>query len=76
MAGDIVTKAPKTMAGRRTIAIPPNVVPVLEDHLERFVGTGPDSLVAVGEKGGPLFSLRRGPGHAMRWGGRNYGSTT
>jgi integrase len=56
MAGDIVTKAPKTMAGRRTIAIPPNVVPVLEDHLERFVGTGPDSLVAVGEKGGPLLT--------------------
>jgi integrase len=56
MGGDIVTKAPKTNAGRRTIAIPPNVVPVLTDHLERYVSPGPDSLVAVGEKGGPLLT--------------------
>jgi integrase len=54
MHGVMIDKQPKTDAGRRTVAIPPNVVPMLSDHLERFVGTAPESFVAVGEKGGPL----------------------
>ena len=54
MAGVTVEKAPKSEAGRRTIAIPANVVPYLTTHLERFVESGADALVMVGEHGGPL----------------------
>jgi integrase len=45
MDGTTVEKAPKTDAGRRTIAIPKNVVPVLTDHLQRHVGPEPDALL-------------------------------
>jgi integrase len=55
MAGEMIEKAPKSEAGRRTVAIPPNVVPALTAHLERYVGTDPDSAVIVGEKGGRLL---------------------
>lgn len=54
MAGDIIEKAPKTEAGRRTVTVPSNVLPALEGHLDRFVAPARDSLVVVGEKGGPL----------------------
>lgn len=54
MAGVTVEKAPKSDAGRRTIAIPANIVPHLTTHLERFVESGADALVMVGEHGGPL----------------------
>jgi integrase len=43
--GTTVEKAPKTDAGRSTIAIPANVVPVLTDHLHRHVGPEPDALL-------------------------------
>jgi integrase len=46
-----IEKAPKTNAGRRTLAVPPNVLSVLEDHLKTFVGAEPDAPVLVGEKG-------------------------
>lgn len=52
--GRVVTKAPKTKAGRRTIAIPPNVLPALVAHLDGFVGPDADALLLSGEKGGPL----------------------
>jgi integrase len=55
MAGEMVEKAPKSEAGRRTIAIPSNVIPVLTAHLARHVGPDPDSAVIVGEKGGRLL---------------------
>jgi integrase len=45
MDGTTVEKAPKTEAGRRTIAVPENVVPVLTDHLQRHVGPEPDALL-------------------------------
>jgi integrase len=45
MDGTTVEKAPKTDAGRRTIAIPTNVVPALTDHLQRHVGSEPDALL-------------------------------
>jgi integrase len=34
---------PKTAAGVRTLTIPPNVIPVVIDHLDRFVGAAPDA---------------------------------
>ncbi len=36
------------------MAIPAALVAVLEDHLDRFVGSAPDALVFTGDKGGPL----------------------
>jgi integrase len=45
MDGTTVEKAPKTDAGRRTIAIPANVVPAITDHLQRHVGPEPDALL-------------------------------
>jgi integrase len=47
-------KEPKTKAGRRTIAIPPHVIPAIVDHLASYTGPDPDDLVVTGEKGGPL----------------------
>ena len=54
MDGTEITKAPKSRAGRRTLAIPPNVLPALEQHLERWVGPEPDAPVLVGEKRKPV----------------------
>lgn len=54
MKGRTLTKGPKTSAGRRTLALPPNLTDDLADHLARFVGPEPDALVFTGEKGGPL----------------------
>ncbi|MGH3733068.1 MAG: tyrosine-type recombinase/integrase, partial [Acidimicrobiales bacterium] len=54
MAGVTVEKAPKTEAGRRSIAIPPNVVPHLTRHLGCFVAPDTDAWVMIGEFGGPL----------------------
>ena len=54
MAGVTVEKAPKTEAGRRTIAMPSNVYSYLTVHLQRFAAPGPDGLVVLGQYGGPL----------------------
>jgi integrase len=45
MNGDAIEKAPKTEAGRRTVAIPPNIVPTIESHLSQFVDPPPDAYV-------------------------------
>jgi integrase len=45
MSGQTIIKSPKTRAGRRTIAIPSNVIELLSDHLENFVEHDPESLV-------------------------------
>lgn len=39
------TLGPKTDAGVRALAVPPNVVPVLVEHLTRFVGPEPDDFL-------------------------------
>ena len=39
---------PKTEEGRRDVVIPPNVVPLLVDHLNRFAGIGPDGWLFEG----------------------------
>jgi len=43
MKGRTVAKEPKTAAGRRTVAIPPPVVPTLRRHLSKYVSTEPDT---------------------------------
>lgn len=45
---------PKSEAGRRTVALPPEVFDALVDHLDRFVGPQPSAWVFTGDKGGPL----------------------
>jgi len=48
MAGTMVDKAPKSDAGRRTVAVPSNIVPALKDHLADHVASGRDALVLAG----------------------------
>jgi integrase len=52
MAGEMIEKAPKTSAGTRTVALPANVLPALEAHLQSFVGPDPNDPVIVGERTG------------------------
>jgi hypothetical protein len=54
MHGKSLVKAPKTQAGRRTIAVPESLMPKIRNHLERFAGEGPDDLVFMGITGFPL----------------------
>lgn len=48
---------PKTDAGRRTVALPPPLIPLLADHVGKFAAPGPHGLVFCGARGG---MLRRG----------------
>jgi len=52
--GQVVVGPPKTDAGRRSISIPPHLVPAVADHLDRFTGRGDDAPLFTGVKGGPL----------------------
>ncbi len=45
---------PKSAAGRRTVAIPPHIIGDLEHHLATYAQPGPQGLVFVGPKGGPI----------------------
>ena len=45
---------PKTDAGRRTVHLPPHLLPELADHLERWVGAGADAWLFCGPFGAPL----------------------
>lgn len=45
---------PKSDAGYRTLKVPPPLVPVLEEHLERHSQPGPEGLVFIGPLGGSL----------------------
>jgi integrase len=53
-SGEHVIGPPKSDAGIRTVALPREVVDVLADHLERFVGPAQSAWVFTGAKGGPL----------------------
>ncbi|NNN22658.1 MAG: tyrosine-type recombinase/integrase, partial [Acidimicrobiales bacterium] len=52
--GKRVIGAPKTEAGRRTVAIPPHLLPEITSHLDRYVLAEPTALLFTGVKGGPL----------------------
>jgi integrase len=52
--GSLVLGPPKTHAGRRTVAIPPAIVPDLEEHLAALSPAGRDGLVFCSSTGGPL----------------------
>jgi integrase len=52
--GEQLVGPPKTAAGRRTLALPDELVQEIEDHLAQWVSSKPDALLFVGEKGGPI----------------------
>ena len=55
--GTRIVGEPKSAAGRRRVAIPEAILDVVRHHLDAYAEPGPDGLVFVGPKGGPL---RRG----------------
>jgi integrase len=49
-----VTTTPKSEASVRDVAIPPHLLPVIEAHLSKHVGTGRDALLFPAAQGGHL----------------------
>jgi integrase len=43
--GQYVITTPKSAAGRRDVALPPHLIPALQDHLDQHTGPGPDALL-------------------------------
>lgn len=43
--GKYIVGEPKTEAGKRVVKIPPHIMPDVEQHLKKFVGKSPDSLL-------------------------------
>jgi integrase len=54
--GRDVVGAPKTEAGVRDVSIPPHLVPVIEQHLQKHVDTGREALLFPAPTGGHLRS--------------------
>jgi integrase len=52
--GSMVIGPPKTVAGRRRIAVRSHILPWIEHHLQEFVGAAPNALLFTGVKGAPL----------------------
>jgi len=63
---------PKTKAGSRRVAVPPHIVPLLQQHLATHVAPGADSLLFSGAKSGYLHEsvLYRHWDRARRMAGR------
>ena len=53
-SGAVIVGPPKTDAGRRTVAIPPAIIPALETHLLTWTAPGPDGLLFPNPTGGPI----------------------
>lgn len=53
-SGEHIVGPPKSDAGMRTVALPPEAFEPLVVHLERFVGPEPMAWVFTGDRGGPL----------------------
>ena len=52
--GAYTTTTPKSDAGIRDVAIPPHIIPAIEQHLAKFVDRHRDSLIFPAEHGGHL----------------------
>lgn len=52
--GSQVERDPKTAAGRRTISLPPHLVPILEDHLKTFGAGHSAAYLFTDDQGQPL----------------------
>jgi integrase len=57
-----VVKDPKSGAGKRTVAVPPHLLPVVREHLREHVPAGRDALLFAAKHGGYLA-----PASAFRW---------
>jgi integrase len=55
MEGRSLVKQPKTAASHRKLAVPPFLMAKIAEHLDRFTGESPDSLVFTGKTGVPLM---------------------
>jgi len=52
--GKVIIGDPKSDAGRRTVSIPPHLMPTLEAHLSKHVGSAPGALVFPARHGGSM----------------------
>ncbi|KAA1243244.1 site-specific integrase [Mycobacterium simiae] len=52
--GTFEVTTPKSDAGVRDVAIPPHIIPQIEDHLSKFVGSKRDSLLFPAQHGSHL----------------------
>jgi integrase len=52
--GAYTITTPKSDAGVRDVAIPPHIIPAIEQHLGKYVDRGRDSLIFPAEHGGHL----------------------
>jgi integrase len=52
--GTLLPGLPKSAAGRRTVQLPPLIVPSLRHHLDRYAQPGDDGLVFVSPRGARL----------------------
>jgi len=43
--GETIPGVPKSMAGRRTVWVPPHLLPALAEHLDTYAATGPEGLL-------------------------------
>ena len=70
---------PKTDAGRRTVYLPPHLIPELTEHLDRWIAPGPVRGCSAG-RWAPRWpsgtSPATGPAHGPRQGCHTSGSTT
>jgi integrase len=60
--GQFKVTTPKTDAGIRDVSTPPHLLPIVEDHLDRHVGPGPDALLFPSQRGTHLA-----PATMNRW---------
>jgi integrase len=54
--GHPIVGPPKTAAGVRDVSIPPHLIPIVEDHLARHTGPGPDALLFPAAHGGQMWA--------------------
>jgi len=52
--GGFVIGTPKSEAGKREVSVPPHLLPMLDDHLRRYVGPTRESLLFPASHGGHL----------------------
>jgi len=57
MDGMTVIGPPKTSAGARTLTVLSNVLPVLREHLRRYVAPQPQAWLFTNESGGPMIPV-------------------
>jgi integrase len=54
VAGEMIVGDPKSYAGRRSVTVPPHLVPVLVDHLRKHTGDQRDALLFPARHGGHM----------------------